>query len=799
VAAKGGGAAEHGWATSPGIADVHAGGWRAPETVRGRGGSPGRDSSVSDGQRVQVGCTLVRMRKAQLLRVLLVLGAAVLVATAWRSLGGSSEVLRDASLAPAVASRGEATLSGVGWGDVSEAPRGATRAPLHEAPLASPTTAPDGPSSDAPPAIRGVIVDEFGAPLADTNVTAEHDVWSGFQNWSIVFPGVDAFAATRTSEDGRFVLQLPTPALATVRAAREGRVPTIARGVPPEAELRLVLTPAATLEGDVLDAQGRTPVADALVRVMHGDDLDELTVVRTDGVGHFRAEGLTAGMVVVIAAPDTHVASRQLEVDVIPGATVRVEVLVEAGRAVAGIVRDAVTLDPLEGARVSTWDFLGKTVVTDGQGRFRIDGVALFAGTLAADAVGYSRAELSFGAGVPTDEALELEVALSRAVRLAGRIVDTHLAPIPGAVAVATGRQSVDGTDRREWREAVAGEDGRFVIEGARADIALDVQARAPGFGARSFAAPVPDAEGVVAFGDLVLAPQATIGGQVVDHLGMPVPHANVGLNRIGAVGTGFDVNWRSASCDRAGRFFFAGLDGGMVGVRASASDGRAAGREVTLRSGEQVHDLVIALPGGETLRGRVIDASTKVGLADALVVLSRGDGTAYERRSARSDEAGEFELEAVSAGEWVVHASLDQDDDGAGEPRYGSLRRDSVVADGTYLELPLSRLDATLRGCVLDARDAPVAQCFVARLADGEPAQDSGTLTDAEGRFTLQVPSGGPVELAAYATETIRGNDNITVLDYHMGRRVLLAAGPIARGTAAADMNEVTLRLAPE
>jgi hypothetical protein len=753
---------------------------------------------VSDGQRVQVGCTLVRMRKTQLLRVLLVLGAAVLVATAWRSLGGSSEALRDASLAPAAASRGEATLSGVGSGDVSEVPRGATRAPLLAATDAAPVAEPAS-AQDVPPAIRGLVVDEFGEPLADATVTAEHDVWSGFENWSFTTPRRDAFAATRTGEDGRFELQLPTPALATVRAVHEDRAPTITRGVPPEAELRLVLTLAATLEGDVLDAHDRTPVPDALVRIMHGEDGDELTTTRTNGTGRFRAEGLTAGTVAVIAAPDTHVGSRQLLVEVAPGATESVEVLVEAGRALTGIVRDAVTLDALAGARVSTWYFLGKTVVTDGQGRFRIDGVGLFAGTLSADAVGYSRAELSFGAGVPEDEALELEVALSRALRLAGRIVDTHSAPIPGAVAVATGRQNVDGIDRREWRDAVTGEDGRFVIEGARADISLDVQARAPGFGARSFAAPAPDAEGVVAFGDLVLTPQATIGGQVVDHLGVPVPHATVGLNRIGAVGTGFDVNWRSASCDRVGRFFFAGLDGGMVGVRASASDGRAAGREVTLRVGEQVRDVVIALPAGETLRGRVIDGTSDAGLADALVVLSRGDGTAYERRSARCDEAGEFELEAVSAGEWVVHASLESGDDRDAAPRYGALRRKGVVADGTYLELPLSRLDTTLRGRVLDTRAAPVPQCFVARLVDGEPAQDSGTLTDAEGRFTLQVPSGGPVELAAYTTATIRGHDNITVLDYHMGRRVLLADGPLARATAGVGDGDVTLRLAAD
>jgi len=732
-------------------------------------------------------------------RVVVVFGAVVLVATAWRSYDGSGEALRDAPLAPAAPGTGGASLVGAGSAVVTEATLGAMREALPGAPDAAPITGPTASTQDAHPAIRGVVVDERGEPLGGATVTAEHDVWTGFENWSFAVPRLDTFAATRTGEDGRFALLLPTPALATVRAVREERVPTIARGVPPEAELRLVLTPAATLEGDVVDAHDRTPVADALVRVMHGADGDELSVVRTNGVGRFRAEGLTAGTVVVIAAPATHVASRQLEVEVAPGSTERVEILVEAGRALTGIVRDAVSLDALEGARVSTWYFLGKTAVTDGQGRFRIDGVGLFAGTLSADAVGYSRAEISFDAGVPADEALELEVALSRAVRLEGRVVDMRSTPIRGAIAVATGRQTVDGIDRREWREAVAGVDGRFVIEGARADIPLAVQVRAPGFGARSFSAPGPDAAGVVALGDLALAPQAILAGQVVDHLGAPAPHAYVGLQRAGSLGAGFDVMRRAASSDRTGRFFFAGLDAGTVSVRVVAMDTRIVAQEVALREGEHVVDLVLALPGGETLRGRVIDGQSRLGLADALVELRRGSGTAYESRRARCDEAGEFELVAVSAGAWVVHATLQSDDDRAAASVYGSLRRTGVVADGTYLELPLSRLDATLRGRVIDARDAPAAQCFVARLVDGEPAQGSGTMTDAEGRFTLQVPSGAPVELAAYATATILGTDSITVLDYHMGRRVLLGAGPVARGTAAVDAREVTLHLAPE
>jgi hypothetical protein len=267
----------------------------------------------------------------------------------------------------------------------------------------------------------------------------------------------------------------------------------------------------------------------------------------------------------------------------------------------------------------------------------------------------------------------------------------------------------------------------------------------------------------------------------------------------------GFDVMRRSASSDRMGRFFFAGLDEGEVTVRVAVSDSRVVEQEVSLTSGKHVTDVVLALPGGEALRGRVIDAASRAGIADALVVLTRPDGAMHGARRARCDEAGEFVVAGLAAGEWTVHAQPMSPEHrppaagGAAEtPVYGSLRRAGVVADGTYLELPLPRLDVELHGSVLDARGTPAAQHFVVRLVDGEPAHDPGTLTEADGRFTLRVPSGTPIELAAYATARIAANDPITVLDLQMGRRVLLADGPIARAAPDAVTREVTLRLAP-
>ncbi|MEZ6017878.1 MAG: carboxypeptidase regulatory-like domain-containing protein [Planctomycetota bacterium] len=738
------------------------------------------------------------MRKARPLSVLLVVGGALLVGAAWRTLVGTSAALGDAPLAPVAPSAEAATLDGVAAarapGTAREAVPGDAGAPSHTPAL--PTTALPV-TARAPLAIRGVVVDARGAPVPGAAVSAEHDLWAGAERWSEAPQRVDTFVTTDTDHAGRFALPLPMATVATVRASHPGYVPTVARSVPPDADLRLVLTPEATLEGEVLDAHDRAPVPEAPVRVLHGPALDEATWVRADGLGRFRIGGLAAGVVGVTAAPESHVVSRWHEVELAAGSTTRVEVVVERGRVLTGVVRDAATLAVLPGARVSAWDFFGKTVTTDDVGRFRIDGVGPLPGSLTADAPGYGRAEVKFAAGSPGDEPLEVELALTRALRLEGRVVDARATPIPAAVVVANGRAFVDGVDRREWREAVTGDDGRFVIEGARRDVPLAVQVRAAGFGARRFAAPAPDLEGVVRLGDLALAPQATLGGRVLERLGGPVADAYVGVQDAGAA-QGFDVTLRNVSTDRAGRFLFVGLEPGAIVVRVSAPDGRVVVREVILRGGEHMDDLVLELPGGEALRGRVIDGTSRLGLADASVSLTRGTGAAYERRSARCDEAGEFELVAVPAGEWVASASLERDEDPR-TPVYGTLRRTGVVADGTYLELLLERLDTTLGGRVLDSRGEPVAQCYVARLVDGVPRQDSGVLTDSAGEFTVLVPSGKPVALAAYATTELRGDVNMTVLDHQMRRRVLLDAGPIASATATADTREVILRPAPE
>lgn len=664
--------------------------------------------------------------------------------------------------------------------------------------------------------VRGVVVDEAGAPLADVEVAAERDRWSAFPDWSLEPRRGARLTDARTDRDGRFELALESPELTTVRAQTTGRVAGLARGVAPGAELRIVLAPAATLAGYVLTAGERAPVRDALVRVHEGAEQAELVLAHTDAAGAFSVAGLTPGIVGVIVVPLAEVASRWREVELAAGRTTRIEVEVARGWTLAGRVRDARSGDFIGGARVSAWDLHWKNTETDDQGRFRIEGVATRPGTLVADAPGYGRKELAFDA-----ERDDLDVALTRALRLEGRIVDTIGAPIAGATAVATARQSSDGLDQREWRDATTDDGGRFVLDGVRADLPLFLQARAAGHGARVVAVATPSDEATtVALGDVVLAPQAILAGRVVTAEGAPVADAFVELLGEAPVAAPADavsdaqreVQRRGATTDALGRFFFTELAAGRWRLTARAPGGGVAERELELRAAAPLTDLVVALPGGATVRGVVRDDVSGEGVADASVVLSVIDPTSAESapglrihdRSTTSDAAGAFEFTALPDIEWRARAYV-PDDTRVGDPRppdttsgqgvsYGAASAAPVVANGALVELRLPRLDNEVQGRAVDARGAAVPDLFVALAPKPGDSPHSGALSDADGRFLLRTQSSAAAQVQAWRTAPLVAGQELRVLDWRMGRRVLLEAGVVAQATVAQGAAEVTL-----
>jgi RNA polymerase sigma-70 factor (ECF subfamily) len=182
--------------------------------------------------------------------------------------------------------------------------------PVSAAPPPSPAREPDAPSRTEDPIakaaaeLRGVVLDERGAPVAGALVFVEdalEPTWRSFHD-TVTFaqiacdrmrPPEGAALQTTSAADGSFVLALPRDGKWCVGAVhadagyawRSGlRVSAAA----PSAPIRFVLTPGLVVLGDVTDERG-APVPDARVAfvIRSGGGTITLGWPVTDRLGHY--------------------------------------------------------------------------------------------------------------------------------------------------------------------------------------------------------------------------------------------------------------------------------------------------------------------------------------------------------------------------------------------------------------------------------------------------------------------------------------------------------------------------------
>lgn len=230
---------------------------------------------------------------------------------------------------------------------------------------------------EAAVALRGVVVDESGAPVADAAVTA------------IGADGVagDVESAVRTGADGRFEIADADPRSAKLIARHPMHLPGTA---PAETALddagaTITLSPAALIHGRVVD-RARAPAAYATVRAVidaRGSwrGTGERRVV-ADAAGAFVVQGLPPGRITLIAdAPDATSVAPVL-VELAAKTSAEVELVVDGQAALVGVAVDG-SGQPVAGARVRCKPASTRTMalhcpgteMTDAEGRFRIAGL----------------------------------------------------------------------------------------------------------------------------------------------------------------------------------------------------------------------------------------------------------------------------------------------------------------------------------------------------------------------------------------------------------------------------------------
>jgi len=241
----------------------------------------------------------------------------------------------------------------------------------------------------------------------------------------------------------------------------------------------------------------------------------------------------------------------------------------------------------------------------------------------------------------------------------------------------------------------------------------------------------------------------ATVQGRVLDPEGRPVPRAEVDL-----LGTG---PGHQVITDDDGHYVMIGVANGTYQATARRSAMSTSGTTPLVVAGADAQlDLELLAPA--KLSGRVVDRAGAP-VAGAIVDATRDQhGTVgWQSGAGTSDGHGEFALD-VDPGTWKVQASVDTVKSAANSVRVG-------VDAPTTIDLVVDARRGTVRGRVVQSDGSPVADAVVVAQSIDDPARGRIvldalrenaelvrgrlTLTDDDGRFTLELRAGPHVVLA--------------------------------------------------
>lgn len=582
------------------------------------------------------------------------------------------------------------------------------------------------------PAAGGRLVEireASGAPVADV----------------VVSVGSPAWPAGIAGRDGR--LSLPVDQgpfdllLADGRRYKLESLPVAggAAGDP----IRIDLAPLRRLEGKLIDAATRRPLAGALVwpsddpgNATFTDDQGLYTVAERAGSAWVRAAA--RGFLPQIATlPRADAATARVPTLALEAAnSLAGRVVDPAGAPLGGVV---VTVAPDRRPRdeVFRLDRAASRAVSDAQGRFLLRGLAAAASyDLSASRPGYRAAKAAAAARG------EVRLVLERARSAHGLAVDTQRSPLAGVEV--TIRPSPAGSAPGEVVTAVTDSRGRFEVPALPGD-RVDLEARRQGFAPTIVpGVAIAPGPGSADLGTLTLAPGVRIEGRVADALGRPLAGAGVWLTEADrlpnrALAETLRPQEPAAVSDEAGRFAIPDLTRGrMVNVLLAREGFLPAW--VPRVEAPPVKPLAVVLEPASRIGGRVEDESGEP-VPGASVRLRPGSlpqGTigVELRRSEntldiRSDRDGTFALAEVAPGKVTLEASAE-----------GFLPLDpvelQVPPNGAVedVRLVLER-GATVSGQVTTTGGEPVAG---ASLRIGPARGES----DAEGRYRLAgVPLG--------------------------------------------------------
>lgn len=430
-------------------------------------------------------------------------------------------------------------------------------------------------------------------------------------------------------------------------------------------------------------------------------------------------------------------------------------VAVVAGRSVEGAVRDDLGM-----------------VVAEARVRLRAGGSPM-ARPLGTDRTARTGSDGTFVVhGLPLDEALawdvsapahenargtlggetRLEVVVTRAQRVFGRLVDESDQPLPGVPIEVSYTKTVESTDaegheRRQTsveghsERVVSGEDGAFSFF-RQLPFSSQLAPQKEGFLTDSLVLPAladDEVRGENDLGDLVLRKGRTLTGRVATaEGGKPVEGA--ALEATWKVDKGRSFGQERAVSGADGSFRIDGILPGRDVVLAATREGFAPR---TVRVSPDADSVDVLLARGGRVRGRACGTAWEL---PSMLVSYGGTGGYFttNRDQVRLDASGRFVLENAETGKLVFSRNWrfrDPANPGSTYEWSGQVGATVEVREGETSEVSLGCDGIVLSG-VVTRSGRPVASQIVAfSLGAG---QMTDALLDANGAFVARVPAPG-------------------------------------------------------
>jgi hypothetical protein len=490
-------------------------------------------------------------------------------------------------------------------------------------------------------------------------------------------------------------------------------------------------TPSPVLEGTVKSPEGK-PIEGA--RVLYrsvttrwGEPSSEL---KTDAEGRFR-KALASGSLLYVRVEAKGYAPQSLE-KLKPGAPL--VVTLGRGRAIEGTVRDgeghpvggvrviAADSDPLVAA--SPWNVEGRrSGLSDGRGRYRVEGLAPGLHSVTASGRGFGKAQRN---GVRPGATVDL--ILPHGGGIAGLVTDASGRPLAGAVVRA---EREDRRRRASEAEATDGE-GRFELSGLRPG-SYSVIARHSEHAPATASGVVVESEGYTE-ATLSLAAGATLVGRLLGTEDRPAAAGRVEILSMAGQPAAALQEVLRAEAGPDGSFRIERVPAGSLGFEATARGLAPRRIETDVSPKDTLVDLGdVVLEAGLSIRGRVRTtagqpvAEARVG---SFARQSFGVRRAFETRS---EADGTFVLAGLEAG---VHSLW------AEAPGFARPEHKPVATGAENVELILTP-GGSITGIVVDERGRPCdAYSVTAHPSNADGFWDTGgekTVADPDGRFLLE------------------------------------------------------------